>query len=109
MGPLIGFGYKKTLDLEDVPTLAGVDSVKGAFPVFKREPNSGSESRVSTIKLVKALIFATWREILLTALLVLAYKLDSYVGPYLIDTFVQYFDGRRKKNEGYILVFACHC
>ncbi|KAF7133160.1 hypothetical protein RHSIM_Rhsim09G0009800 [Rhododendron simsii] len=35
MGPPIGAGYKKALDLNNVPQLAGVDSVKGAFPVFR--------------------------------------------------------------------------
>ncbi|GFZ21430.1 multidrug resistance-associated protein 3 [Actinidia rufa] len=107
MGKLIGLGYKKALDLEDVPQLAGVDSVKGAFPVFrnKLESDSGSGSRITTIKLVKALVSATWREILLTAFLALVYTLASYVGPYLIDTFVQYLNGRRAfKNEGYLLV-----
>ncbi|XP_057486245.1 ABC transporter C family member 3-like [Actinidia eriantha] len=107
MGKLIGLGYKKALDLEDVPQLAGVDSVKGAFPVFrnKLESDSGSGSRITTIKLVKALVSATWREILLTAFLALLYTLASYVGPYLIDTFVQYLNGHRAfKNEGYLLV-----
>ncbi|PSR85387.1 ABC transporter C family member 3 like [Actinidia chinensis var. chinensis] len=107
MSKLIGLGYKKALDLEDVPQLAGVDSVKGAFPVFrnKLESDSGSGSRITTIKLVKALLAATWREILLTAFLALVYTLASYVGPYLIDTFVQYLNGRRAfKNEGYSLV-----
>ncbi|GFZ05328.1 multidrug resistance-associated protein 3 [Actinidia rufa] len=109
MGNLIGLGYKKALDLEDVPQLTGVDSVKGAFPVFrnKLESDSGSERRITTIKLVKALVSATWKEILLTAFLVLVYTLASYVGPYLIDTFVQYLNGSRAfKNEGYLLVSA---
>ncbi|GFZ21432.1 multidrug resistance-associated protein 8 [Actinidia rufa] len=105
MSKLIGLGYKKALDLEDVPQLAGVDSVKGAFPVFRNKLVSDSGSRITTIKLVKALVSATWREILLTAFLALVYTLASYVGPYLIDTFVQYLNGRRAfKNEGYLLV-----
>ncbi|KAK3009967.1 hypothetical protein RJ639_012359 [Escallonia herrerae] len=109
MGPLIAVGYKKTLDLEDVPQLASVDSVEGAFPILrdKLESDSDSSSRVTTLGLVKALIFTTWKEILLTAFLALVYTLASYVGPFLIDTFVQYLNGRREfDNEGYLLVLA---
>ncbi|XAR56775.1 Xenobiotic-transporting ATPase [Bertholletia excelsa] len=109
VGSLIGMGYRKTLDKEDVPQLAGVDSVTGAFPIFrtKLESESGSGSRITTITLVKALIFTAWKEILVTAIFALVYTLASYVGPYLIDTFVQYLNGRREfNNEGYALVSA---
>ncbi|KAL7216213.1 hypothetical protein ACSBR1_028207 [Camellia fascicularis] len=109
MGPLIAFGYKKALDLEDVPQLDRVDSVNGAFPIFrnKLESNDGNGSGITTIRLVMALIFTTWRDILITALLALVYTLASYVGPYLIDNFVQYLSERQEsKEEGYILVSA---
>ncbi|KAM5570157.1 hypothetical protein ABKV19_017257 [Rosa sericea] len=107
MSPLIAVGNKKTLDLEDVPELDKGDSVVGSFPVFrnKLESECGALSRVTTLHLVKALIFSAWREILLTAFFVLLYTMASYVGPYLIDTFVQYLYGRREfEYEGYALV-----
>ncbi|XP_061990937.1 ABC transporter C family member 3-like [Rosa rugosa] len=109
MSPLIAVGNKKTLDLEDVPELDKGDSVVGSFPVFrnKLESERGALSRVTTLHLVKALIFSAWREILLTAFFVLLYTMASYVGPYLIDTFVQYLYGRREfEYEGYALVSA---
>ncbi|KAJ4725238.1 ABC transporter C family member 3 [Melia azedarach] len=109
MGSLIGVGNKKTLDLEDVPQLDNRDSVVGSFPSFrnKLEANASSGSGVTTLKLVSALFFSAWKEILLTAILALIYTMASYVGPYLIDTFVQFLNGRREfKNEGYVLVSA---
>ncbi|XP_034677988.1 ABC transporter C family member 3-like [Vitis riparia] len=109
MGPLIAEGNKKTLDLEDVPQLDTSNSIVGVFPEFrnKLQCDSGGSSGVTTFKLVKALIFASWAEILLTALFVLLNTLASYVGPYLIDTFVQYLNGRREiKYEGYLLIMA---
>ncbi|CAL5402678.1 unnamed protein product [Camellia sinensis] len=110
MGRLIGTGYKKALDLDDVPQLDGVNSVKGAFQIFKTklaESDSGSDCKITTIKLVKAVIFTTWKEILITALLALVYAFASYVGPYLIDTFVQYLNGHQTfENEGLALVSA---
>ncbi|KAF8409706.1 hypothetical protein HHK36_005785 [Tetracentron sinense] len=107
MGPLIAVGNKKTLNLEDVPQLSGDDSIYGVFPVFRNKLDSDSNSgnEVNTLKLVKALLFSAWKEILLTALFCLLNTCASYVGPYLIDTFVQYLNGRQEfKNEGYILV-----
>ncbi|KAH7859778.1 hypothetical protein Vadar_005341 [Vaccinium darrowii] len=107
MGPLISTGHKKVLDLADVPQLAGVDSVKVAYPIFrsKLERDSISGSGITTFKIVKALFFATRWEILLTAFLSLIYTLASYVGPYLIDSFVQYLNGKRAfENQGYVLV-----
>ncbi|KAJ9672326.1 hypothetical protein PVL29_025801 [Vitis rotundifolia] len=109
MGPLIALGNKKTLDLEDVPQLDAVNSVVGGFPIFrsKLEGDGGGSSGVTTLKLVKAMIFSAWAEILLSALFALLYTLASYVGPYLIDTFVQYLNGQRQfKNQGYFLVSA---
>ncbi|XP_031253303.1 ABC transporter C family member 3-like [Pistacia vera] len=109
MGSLIAVGYKKTLDLEDVPQLDRHDSVVEAFPIFrsKLEADGGVGSGVTTLKLVKALILSTWKEILLTGFLILLHTMATYVGPYLIGTFVQYLTGRREfKNEGYVLVSA---
>ncbi|KAM7478268.1 hypothetical protein LguiA_026481 [Lonicera macranthoides] len=108
INPLIAIGYKKTLDLEDVPQLASVDTVKGSFPILRNKIESdcsGSNGQVTTFTVLKALVWTTWKEILLTGLLSLMYSVASYVGPYLIDTFVQYLNGSREfKNEGYVLV-----
>ncbi|KAJ0046711.1 hypothetical protein Pint_03906 [Pistacia integerrima] len=109
MGSLIAVGYKKTLDLEDVPQLDRHDSVVEAFPIFrsKLEADGGVGSGVTTLKLVKALILSTWKEILLTGFLILLHTMATYVGPHLIGTFVQYLTRRREfKNEGYVLVSA---
>ncbi|KAK6947041.1 ABC transporter type 1, transmembrane domain [Dillenia turbinata] len=108
MGPLIAIGKKKALDLEDVPQLADCDSVNGVFQIFKNKLESDASSGgITTLKLVKALVFSVWWEISLTALFALIYTLASYVGPYLIDTFVQYLNGRREfKTEGYALASA---
>ncbi|KAL3503595.1 hypothetical protein ACH5RR_038044 [Cinchona calisaya] len=109
MWSLISLGNKKTLDLEDVPQLMGLDSVRGAFPILenKLESESGGSSKVTTMMLVKGLISTVWKEVLLSAVFVLLYTLATYVGPSLIDTLVQYLNGHREfDNEGYILVSA---
>ncbi|KAK7276926.1 hypothetical protein RIF29_18075 [Crotalaria pallida] len=109
VGPLIALGNKKTLDLEDVPQLDSGDSVVGAFPAFRDrlEADCGAINSVTTLQLVKSLVLATWKEIFFTGFLALLRTLASYVGPYLIDSFVQYLDGQRLfENQGYVLVSA---
>ncbi|XP_020553867.1 ABC transporter C family member 3 isoform X2 [Sesamum indicum] len=109
VGPLISLGYKKTLNLEDVPQLHNPDTAGGAFPILnsKLESYRGGSNRITTIMLAKGLIFTTWREIAISALYVFIYTVASYVGPFLIDAFVQYLNGHRDfKNEGYVLVSA---
>ncbi|KAL8492102.1 hypothetical protein ACS0TY_023647 [Phlomoides rotata] len=118
VGPLISLGYKRTLDLEDVPQLDFPDTTKGAFPILndKLEDSCRGSNRVTTIMLAKGLILTTWRDILVSAVYALVYTFASYVGPYLIDTFVQYLNGNGDfTNEGYVLVSAffiaklCEC
>ncbi|GAV86836.1 ABC_tran domain-containing protein/ABC_membrane domain-containing protein [Cephalotus follicularis] len=107
MSSVIAVGNKKTLDLEDVPQLDSSDSVAGVYPIFRNKLESDGcvGNRVTVLKLVKALIFSAWKEILWTGIFALLYTLSSYVGPILINTFVQYLNGRREfKNEGYVLV-----
>ncbi|KAI9102358.1 hypothetical protein K1719_023560 [Acacia pycnantha] len=109
VGPLIDTGKRKTLNLEDVPQLASCDRVVGAFPAFrnKLEDDCGTLKRVTKLKLVESLILSSWKEILATAIVALLNTLTSYVGPFLIGTFVQYLIGKQTfKNEGYVLVGA---
>ncbi|KAJ8445566.1 hypothetical protein Cgig2_012454 [Carnegiea gigantea] len=108
VGSLISKGYKKTLDLEDVPPLSGKDDVNESYEIFRcslESSKSGSGRKVTAMVLVKALLSIIWGDVLLTGFYCLVYTLASYVGPSLIDTFVQYLNGKREfKNEGYVLV-----
>ncbi|XP_042486112.1 ABC transporter C family member 3-like [Macadamia integrifolia] len=106
--PLLALGYKKTLDLEDVPQLANCDSAKVIFAHFmkKLEFDHGNGGQVSTLKLVKALILSVWKEIIWTTLFSIISTLASYIGPYLIEAFVQDLDNPHQlKYKGYVLVF----
>ncbi|XP_042505581.1 ABC transporter C family member 3-like [Macadamia integrifolia] len=108
MSPLVALGYKKTLDLEDVPQLSNCDSANMVFSCFRNKIESDSKNggQVSSLKLMKALILLTWKEILWTGLLSIVCTLASYVGPYFIEAFFQYLKSSRQlKYEGYVLVF----
>ncbi|CAH9144582.1 unnamed protein product [Cuscuta epithymum] len=117
IGPLISLGKKKILDIDDVPQLAGLDSVRGAFPILRdklaKENSSSSHDnddkfKITTFMLVKAIFATAWKEVLLSALFALLYTLANYVGPYLLGTLVQFLSRRQDfdSKKGYFLVLA---
>ncbi|MCL7035184.1 hypothetical protein MKW94_026792, partial [Papaver nudicaule] len=114
LNPLLDLGNQKTIDLNDVPQLSQDDSANGIYPIFREQlvrisgDGAGGDG-ISSPKLVKALFWLTWREVLFTALLSLVYIFASLVGPYLIDFFVQYLNdpaAQRFNSRGYVLVSA---
>ncbi|XP_042484664.1 ABC transporter C family member 3-like [Macadamia integrifolia] len=108
MGPLVALGYKKTLDLEDVPQLSSCDSANVVFSSIRNkiESDGNNGGQISSTKLVKALILLTWKEILWTGLLSIVCTLASYVGPYFIESFFHYLKSSHQlKYKGYVLVF----
>ncbi|PNX58292.1 ABC transporter C family member 3-like protein, partial [Trifolium pratense] len=109
MGPLITLGSKKTLDHEDLPLLSTNDSAYGTFSTFKKklELECGNVRNLTTINLTKVLFFSNWQGILLSGFFEFLSVCATYVGPYLIDNFVQYLNDENKaKNEGYILAMT---
>ncbi|KAJ3694200.1 hypothetical protein LUZ60_009680 [Juncus effusus] len=108
IGPLLALGQKKTIDLEDVPLLDTRDSFNGVLPNFKaRLDTEPPLNRVTRFKLAKVLILDNLSHIIVTAIYAVINNLASYVGPYLIDSFIQYLYGHRTSpNQGYYLVLG---
>ncbi|CAM0878903.1 unnamed protein product [Alopecurus aequalis] len=111
MGPLLDLGRRKTLDLDDVPLLDHNDSVHGNLREFEAKIVSdsvtGQFTDVTTVKLAKVLVLTTWKLILVTAVYALLSTVAAYVGPYLIEYFVDYLNkSSRSTKEGYILVLT---
>ncbi|KAK9077607.1 hypothetical protein SSX86_005944 [Deinandra increscens subsp. villosa] len=109
MNSVIANGYKKPLDLEDIPHLASVDNANEVFPVLKSkvESLSNGDNQITSLGLTKAILYIVWKDVVITGLLALVYALSSFVGPYLIDSFVQYLNGHRDyENQGFVLVAA---
>jgi len=114
IGPLLAVGHKKTLGLDDVPGLDPGDSVAGLLPTFEANLEavagdvSGSRRKaVTAFKLTKALVRTVWWHVAVTAFYALVYNVSTYVGPYLIDSLVQYLNGdERYASKGQLLVLA---
>ncbi|KAI3496851.1 hypothetical protein L1887_39229 [Cichorium endivia] len=105
---LIAIGYKKPLNLEDIPKLDTANSASRAFSVIKNKLGSDKKRnrQITTFSLARAVIWTTWTDIIITAVLALAYTLSTYVGPFLMDAFVEYVNGNRDLKDGFLLVSA---
>ncbi|PNT65236.1 hypothetical protein BRADI_4g39174v3 [Brachypodium distachyon] len=122
VGPFLDVCKKRSLDLDDVPLLDDKDRASCVLPKLKayldeqsssdqskhpRNSSTGQYDAVTVLKLAKALVLSTWKLILVTAIFALVRTVASYVGPYLIEYFVEYLNGsQRSTNNGYLLILA---
>ncbi|XP_008800828.2 LOW QUALITY PROTEIN: ABC transporter C family member 14-like [Phoenix dactylifera] len=102
MNPLISKGYRSPLNLDDVPSLALDHRAERMYELFQSKwprPAVRSAHPVRT-----TLILCFWPNLLFTAALSVVRLVVMYIGPTLINRFVDYTSGRRSSlSEGYYL------
>ncbi|CAH8266319.1 unnamed protein product [Arabidopsis lyrata] len=103
MNPLLSKGYKSPLTLEEVPTLSPEHKAERLARLFESswpKPSENSSHPVRT-----TLLRCFWKEILYTAILAIVRLGVMYVGPVLIQSFVDFTSGKRSSSwQGYYLV-----
>ncbi|KAG6748476.1 hypothetical protein POTOM_048399 [Populus tomentosa] len=103
MNPLLRKGYKSPLKIDDVPTLSSEHRAEKMSQLFESswpKPHEKSNHPVRT-----TLLRCFWKEISFTAFLAILRLSVMYVGPMLIQSFVDYTSGKRTSPyEGYYLV-----
>ncbi|XP_027117398.2 ABC transporter C family member 4 [Coffea arabica] len=96
-------GYKSPLKLDDVPILSPQHRAERMSELFQRKwpkPEEKSKHPVRT-----TLFRCFWKEVTFIAFLAIVRLCVMYVGPTLIDRFVDYTSGKRTSSyEGYYLV-----
>lgn len=105
MNPLLRKGYKSPLKIDDVPTLSLEDRAEKMSQLYESKwpkPHEKSNNPVRT-----TLLRCFWKEIAFTAFLAILRLCVMYVGPMLIQSFVDYTAGKRTSPfEGYYLVLT---
>ena len=108
LNPLLAEGYRKHLELKDLPLVAPEHRAVKAYGDFKESWNwlkARNPHRART--LIHALTRSLWKEGVKNAVFAMVNVLATYVGPYLINDFVDYLAGcRRYANQGYTLVLV---
>lgn len=106
LNPLLAEGFRKHLELQDLPLVAPEHRAGKAYGDFKESWNwlrvrNQHRARV----LIQALTRSLWKEGVRNAVFAMVNVLATYVGPYLINDFVTYLaGGRGRSNQGYTLV-----
>ncbi|KAA0049087.1 putative ABC transporter C family member 15 [Cucumis melo var. makuwa] len=109
INPLFALGYKRPLEHSDIPDVCRNDSaniVSDSFTEklnFVRKKNGDGEPSI-----YKALFLFSRRKAAINASLAVLSAAASYVGPYLIDDFVNFLTERkgRSLSSGYLLALA---
>ncbi|CAL5346944.1 unnamed protein product [Camellia sinensis] len=103
MNPLLSKGYKSPLKMDEVPSLSPAHRAKIMAEVFEMnwpKPEENSKNPVRT-----TLIRCFWKDIAFTGFLAVVKLLVMYVGPMLINSFVDFTSGKGSNPyEGYYLV-----
>ncbi|GFZ19431.1 multidrug resistance-associated protein 10 [Actinidia rufa] len=103
MNPLLSKGYKSPLKADDIPTLSPEHRAERMSEVFELnwpKPPEKSKHPVRT-----ALLRCFWKQIAFTAFLAIVKTCVTYVGPVLIQDFIDFTSGKRSSPyEGYYLV-----
>ncbi|MCD7470796.1 ABC transporter C member 14 [Datura stramonium] len=103
MNPLLQKGYKSPLKIDEVPSLSPHHRAEKMSELFERnwpKPEENSKHPVLT-----TLLRCFWKEVVFTAILAVIRVCVMYVGPTLINSFVDYTAGKRTSPyEGYYLI-----
>ncbi|KAI3449493.1 hypothetical protein Pfo_006158 [Paulownia fortunei] len=103
MNPLLKKGYKSPLKIDDVPSLSPEHKAERMSQLFQKnwpKPEENSKHPV-----VKTLFRCFWKQFAFTAFLAIVRLCVLYVGPTLIQRFVNFTSGESSSPyEGYYLV-----
>ncbi|XP_042034677.1 ABC transporter C family member 4-like [Salvia splendens] len=103
LNPLLKKGYTAPLKLEDVPTLSPEHKAERLSRLFQKNWPKPEEN--SNHPVVKTLVRCFWKHLAFTACLALLRLCVMYIGPTLIQGFVDFTAGKgTSPYEGYYLV-----
>ncbi|KAK6919880.1 ABC transporter type 1, transmembrane domain [Dillenia turbinata] len=109
LNPLFAIGFKKPLEQDDIPDVAKKDAAEFLSYSFGKCLNLVKEKeKTLTPSIYKTIFLFTRRKAAINALFAVISASASYVGPYLINDFVNFLSAKKihKLQRGYILALA---
>jgi ABC-type multidrug transport system fused ATPase/permease subunit len=109
MNPVIATGYRKTIEMNDVPDVSGQDSAKFLSDSFKNIMDDVERRNgLSTSSVYKAMLLFVGQKAMINAVLAVLHASTSYVGPLLINDLVKFLGGEKQygHRRGYVLAIV---
>ncbi|KAL1369219.1 hypothetical protein HN51_023337 [Arachis hypogaea] len=108
INPLLNKGYKSPLKIDEIPSLSPQHRAERMSVIFESKWPKSHERSKHPVR--TALLRCFWKEILFTAFLAVVRLCVMFVGPVLIQSFVDYTSGKGSSiYEGYYLVLILLC
>ncbi|KAF5820377.1 putative ABC-type xenobiotic transporter [Helianthus annuus] len=105
MNPLLTKGYRTPLKIEDIPTLSPEHRAEKMSKLFEEKWPKDHENSKHPVR--ATLIRCFWKHAAFNAFLAIVRLSVMYVGPLLIQRFVDYTSGKRTSAyEGYYLILT---
>ncbi|KAL2345413.1 hypothetical protein Fmac_006698 [Flemingia macrophylla] len=103
INPLLRKGYKSALKIDEIPTLSPEHRAETISAIFESKWPKSNERSKNPVRLT--LLRCFWKELAFTAFLAVIRLCVMFVGPVLIQSFVDFASGKgRSPYEGYYLV-----
>lgn len=108
LNPLLRVGRRKPLELSDMPPLPPEDSTEAVYAKFECSWNDLKQKNPEETPSIFLALLKTFRfGVAVNGMFAFTNIVTSYVGPFLINDFVEYLNGRRRfKHEGLTLVLV---
>lgn len=103
---ILRVGRRKPLELGDMPPLPTEDSTEAMYRTFKSSWDALKQKNPDETPSIPLTLWKSfWSIVVVNAMFAFANVVTSYVGPFLINDFVEYLSGRRRfEHEGLTLV-----
>ncbi|CAH1440804.1 unnamed protein product [Lactuca virosa] len=103
MNPLLKKGYKTPLKLKDIPTLSPQHKAEKLSKLFEKNWPKPHENSKHPVRVT--LVRCFWKNVAFTAFLAIIKLCVTYVGPLLIQRFIDFTSGKSSSPyEGYYLI-----
>ena len=105
LNTLFVVGYKKTLEPNDVPNVAGKDTAEYSYRVLQTNWCCQKvESNIQNPSIPKVILSSAQKGMIINAFFAATYTCATYIGPYMINFLVEYLGWTEHFSyEGYVL------